>query len=70
MQPELVAVGSLMVSDQGSELKMVVGLGNPGAKYDGTRHNIGFEVLAKLQSRLGSPTPRAKFEGQFATGKF
>ncbi len=49
---------------------MVVGLGNPGTKYDGTRHNIGFEVLGKLQSRLGSPTPKAKFEGQFTTATF
>lgn len=56
-----------MVSDQGSGLKMVVGLGNPGAKYNGTRHNIGFEVLAKLQDRLGAASPRAKFEGQFTT---
>ena len=55
------------MSDQGSGLKMVVGLGNPGAKYDGTRHNIGFEVLAKLQTRLSAPTPKAKYEGQFTT---
>ena len=46
---------------------MVVGLGNPGAKYDGTRHNIGFDVLAKLQARLNARTPKAKFEGQFTT---
>ena len=56
-----------MVSDQGSGPKMVVGLGNPGAKYDGTRHNIGFEVLGKLQAKLGASTPRAKYEGQFST---
>ncbi len=55
------------MSDQGSGLKVVVGLGNPGSKYDGTRHNIGFEVLAKLQSRLNAPTPKAKYEGQFTT---
>ncbi len=46
---------------------MVVGLGNPGAKYDGTRHNIGFEVLRKLQAKVGASTPRAKYEGQFST---
>lgn len=46
---------------------MVVGLGNPGAKYNGTRHNIGFEVLANLRTKLGASTPRAKYEGQFST---
>lgn len=43
---------------------MVVGLGNPGAKYEGTRHNIGFDVLNYLSSKLLAPTPKAKFEGQ------
>ncbi|MBM4014197.1 MAG: aminoacyl-tRNA hydrolase [Planctomycetes bacterium] len=33
-------------------MKVVVGLGNPGAEYDGTRHNLGFEVVARVASRL------------------
>ncbi len=34
-------------------LRLVVGLGNPGAKYEGTRHNIGFMALERMASREG-----------------
>ena len=45
-------------------MKLIVGLGNPGRKYADTRHNIGWEVLAELQRRLGAGRPRAKFQGE------
>ena len=34
-------------------LKMVIGLGNPGSKYSGTRHNIGFMALERMASSAG-----------------
>lgn len=45
-------------------MKLIVGLGNPGRKYAGTRHNIGWEVLAELGRRCGGGSPRERFQGE------
>ncbi len=45
-------------------MKLVVGLGNPGRKYVGTRHNIGYSVLAAFAREYGQGGPRADFEGE------
>jgi PTH1 family peptidyl-tRNA hydrolase len=47
-------------------MKLIVGLGNPGQKYKGTRHNIGFDVLAEIGRRFGFGLPRSKFNAEIA----
>ena len=44
---------------------MVVGLGNPGAEYVGTRHNAGFDVVDSLARQLGVDIKKRKFGGLF-----
>lgn len=47
---------------------MFIGLGNPGSRFDGTRHNIGFEVIDKLSDSLNIPMQQTKFKGLYGTG--
>ena len=49
---------------------LVVGLGNPGREYDGTRHNVGFAVLDALARALGLAWERSRrFEADLARGE-
>ncbi len=52
-----------------SQIHMVVGLRNPGADYDGTRHNAGYEVVERALSRHGANLKRgpSRVRAQLAT---
>jgi PTH1 family peptidyl-tRNA hydrolase len=52
------------------DMKMVVGLGNPGDEYADTRHNTGFKVIDSLAETLGIEVRKKKFGARFGMGEF
>ncbi len=49
-------------------MKLIVGLGNPGSEYDGTRHNVGFEVIDLLARRHNISVSKRNFKSVYGEG--
>ena len=49
-------------------MHLLAGLGNPGAKYAGNRHNVGFMVVDEIHRRFGFAPFRLKFDGDLSEG--
>ena len=47
----------------------MIGLGNPGERYAGTRHNVGFEVARALAADWGLPRPKKRYAGLYTEGR-
>jgi PTH1 family peptidyl-tRNA hydrolase len=50
-------------------MRLIVGLGNPGRKYAGTRHSAGFMVIDALADRFVIPLEKRKFDTVFGRGR-
>ena len=49
-------------------MRLIVGLGNPGARYARNRHNIGYMAAEAIARHYGFPPFRARFKGELAEG--
>ena len=54
---------------QGPVSFLIVGLGNPGIKYQNTRHNVGFCAVDHIAKKLGVSADKLKFQGLFCRAK-
>ena len=55
-----------MFNRKEQESWLIVGLGNPGPKYEKSRHNCGFRAVDELAKKLGCRIDKSKFQGLYA----
>ncbi|KAJ4796782.1 Peptidyl-tRNA hydrolase [Rhynchospora pubera] len=76
--PSVAAASSISTSsgppdvDGGAQRKLpwlIVGLGNPGKLYQGTRHNVGFEMIDAIAEAEGIPLSKMQFKALFGKGQ-
>jgi PTH1 family peptidyl-tRNA hydrolase len=61
-------LGNKNDQEEVGEMKLIVGLGNPGKQYEHTRHNIGFEVIDECSRLFNIPLDQSKHKGLYGIG--
>jgi PTH1 family peptidyl-tRNA hydrolase len=61
-------LGKRIEQEEVGEVKLFVGLGNPGKQYEQTRHNIGFMVIDELSRQFNIPLDQSKHKGLYGIG--
>jgi len=58
----------MLLTERFGFMKAIIGLGNPGREYAGTRHNIGFDVVTALSDEYGIRLNERRFKGLSGIG--
>lgn len=65
-----IAVRSFSIGGGSKNVKIIVGLGNPGSRYHLTRHNVGFWLTDQLSKKWTIPVEKHKFQAKIGEGHF